>query len=129
MSTLSVLASQGHDCHYSRTIGDDIRTYDLVLVSSSIVCCESELAAIRTLAAAGVRSLAIGPFASQLANLYQEAGASVLVGEPDTHALAHPEFFTELLSQTSPQIYKQDSFDDVDLNDLPPIRWDLYLKN
>ena len=128
MSSLSVLASQGHDCHYSRAIEDDLQSYALVVVSSSIVCCESELEAIRAVVAKGVPCLAIGPFASQLSDLYQSAGASVLIGEPDLHILNHPDFPAELLKCSKPQIFKQDPSEPSDLNDLPPIRWDLYLK-
>ncbi|MFN9569705.1 MAG: B12-binding domain-containing radical SAM protein [Cyanobacteriota bacterium] len=129
MSMLSVACSQGHSCSYSRDPGISTGEYDLVIMSSSIVCCESELAAVKSLTSKAIPVLVVGPFASQLPELYREAGASVFVGEPDTHLLSQPELLEKVRSQPRATIYKQEINPDISLNDLPPIRWDLYLKN
>lgn len=129
MSTLSVLSSQGHDCNYSRTIDQHANSYDLVVLSSSIVCCESELEAIRKMTARGIRTFAIGPFASQMPDPYLDAGASVFIGEPDTYFLNHPEMIDQVINETTPKIYKPEFVPPVNFDDLPLIRWDLYLKD
>lgn len=131
MSSLSVLMKQGHECHYTRLVADVPETCDLVLISSSIVCCESELAAIRELASRSIPVLAIGPFATEVPSVYQEAGASVLSGEPDTHLNQNPGFIEQVLegSVAGPQSFQHSVDLTCPLDELPLIRWELYLNN
>lgn len=119
MSSLSVADSQGHHCSYSRDPNITFGDYDLVIMSSSIVCCESEIAAAKSLTAKGIPVLVIGPFASQLPDLYLQAGTSVLVGEPDTFLLTNSNFLQQLAGEPAGQIYKQEIAHQAGLNELP----------
>ena len=129
MSSLSVLMGQGHECHYTRTIEDIPHDCELVVVSSSIVCCESELAAIRQLADQNIIVLAIGPFATEVPDVYREAGASVLLGEPDSHLNHNPGFADHVLeaSASGAQIFQQNLDLNAPRDDLPLLCWELYL--
>ena len=40
--SISVLKQNGHDVHYSKTIPENYKSYELFIIVSSIVCCETE---------------------------------------------------------------------------------------
>ncbi len=83
-STLGVVEYQGNHCVYTTEIKDATNDFDLFILSSSIVACESELKAIEKLRILGKPILVIGPFASTCPEKYLAVGANVLIGEPDT---------------------------------------------
>lgn len=79
--TAAVLQRQGHEVRYTRDA--DAPEADLYLVPSSIVCHETEVAAVRALSARGRPVGVIGPFATSVPAPYVEAGAFVVAGEPE----------------------------------------------
>jgi len=76
------LRAAGHGVVYARA-PDEAGEADLYLIPSSIVCHETEIAAIRQLAARGKAVAAIGPFAANVSDPYLAAGATVIQGEPE----------------------------------------------
>ncbi|MCU0256528.1 MAG: radical SAM protein [Vicinamibacterales bacterium] len=114
--TAAVLRRQGHDVRYTREVepGDA----DLVLVPSSIVCHETEVAAVRALAARGRPVGVIGPFASSVPAPYVEAGAFVVSGEPEWF-FAGPGWSEGALAGVLP------AAPGGSLDDLPLPAWDL----
>ncbi len=118
--TAGVLRAQGHEVAYAREWPAG-SAWDLCLVTSSIVCHETELEAIRRLAADGVRIGVIGPFAGTLPSPYLDLGAFVISGEPEMFFVANPldgdllGSLEGLLPPAAP----------VDLDDLPRPAWEL----
>ena len=47
--SMSVLKKNGHEVHYSKNLPDTLDDYDLYIVVSSIVCCETECRNIKNL--------------------------------------------------------------------------------
>ena len=47
--TISVLKKHGHEVHYSKILPNDLNSFDLYIVVSSIVCCETECENIKIL--------------------------------------------------------------------------------
>lgn len=79
-----VLRHQGHEVAYSRQWGaEQHRGWDLCLVTSSIVCHETEVETVRAVVATGVPVGVMGPFATTLPAPYVAAGAFVISGEPE----------------------------------------------
>ena len=95
-STMGVAESLGHKCKYTTNIKDANYNFDIFILSSSIVACETEIKAIRFLRNFRVPILVIGPFASTCPKKYNENGANVLIGEPDTSLLTNPKILKEL---------------------------------
>jgi len=87
--TAGVLKEQGHTITYAREWPDD-GSFDLCLVTTSIVCHETELGAVDTAVNAGVPVGVIGPFATSMPAPYLAHGAFVIQGEPEMYFLAHP---------------------------------------
>ncbi len=76
------LISSGHDVKYSQDIHND-DDYNLYIIISSIVCHETEVENIKILAQRKKNILVAGPFATSNPTLYVNAGAKVIMGEPD----------------------------------------------
>lgn len=114
-----VLRQQGHEVVYSRTWPTD-GGCDLCLATSSIVCHETEVAAIRKVAETATPVGVIGSFAAVVSKPYLEAGAFVIGGEPEMYFMRHP------LSQESLHDLKGlVPAATVPLDDLPLPAWDL----
>ena len=81
--SMSVLKNYGHKVNYSKTLDNHFEEYDLYIVVSSIVCCETECENIKKLKKLNKKILVIGPFATSNPKKYIEAGGSVILGEPE----------------------------------------------
>ena len=81
--SMSVLKNYGHKVNYSKTLDNHFEEYDLYIVVSSIVCCETECENIRKLKKLNKKILVIGPFATSNPKKYIDAGGSVIFGEPE----------------------------------------------
>jgi len=127
VSTLSVLSSQGHDCHYFVDISNvDIRSFDAAIFSTSIVAHETEIEIISCLSEI-LPVIAIGPFAQIEHVTYIESGAHVLLDEPDTSFSADSELIHTLVSTTQPSAFRSE-IPPSSLQDLPLLRWDIVFK-
>jgi|TARA_B110000238_G_scaffold157705_1_gene170765 radical SAM superfamily enzyme YgiQ (UPF0313 family) len=120
--TISVLKKNGHIVTYSKTLPMNLDDYDLYIVVSSIVCCETECKDIKQITEFNKRVLAIGPFATSNPQKYNEAGATVIAGEPEFFFLKNKD----LDNLTNDKIISfQHNFG---LDDLPYPDWDIVLK-
>ena len=90
-STMGVAEKLGNNCKYSTSLKDANNGFDIFILSSSIVGCETELKAIKYLKNFDLPILVIGPFASTCPEKYLHQGANVLIGEPDTTLLSNSE--------------------------------------
>ena len=96
---------------------------DLYIVVSSIVCHETEISVIKNLSKQGKKIFVIGPFASTLPDLYINAGAKVILGEPEF-------FFFNYTGDKNFNDYKDlISSSERDINDLSLPGWDIIFKN
>src|SRR5262245_2845446 len=85
--TAGVLREQGHDVEYRKAKIDEVGPsitggVDLCLLTSSVVCHETEIEAVTKLKG-GVPVGVIGPFATAIPEPYVNAGAFVISGEPE----------------------------------------------
>ena len=81
--TFSVLKKLNYYVKYSKKLENIKDNFDFYIIVSSIVCCETELEVTKKLAKEGKKVFAIGPFATSMPHLYVEAGATVILGEPE----------------------------------------------
>ncbi len=118
--TAGVLRDQGHDVTYARDWLEG-ESFDLCLVTSSIVCHETELEAIHEVADRGVPVGVIGPFAMTLPSPYLAGGAFVIQGEPEMFFMEHP------LNEDSLGTLKGvlPAAPSTSLDDLPLPAWDI----
>ena len=89
------LIALGHEVDFKKNVSqEEIKGYDLILVPSSIVCHESELAVIEKFSS-HKKILVIGPFGSSNPENYLKKGAAVLKGEPENffHNIAAKYYF------------------------------------
>ena len=75
------LTSSGHEVSYTKKLNDI--NYDLYVLSSSIVCHETEIENIIKLIKKGQTVIVTGPFATNNPEPYIKAGAKVIKGEPE----------------------------------------------
>ena len=92
-------------------IDEIIEKFDLFIISSSIVCSDKEIEIIKELRNRKKLVVSIGPFATNLPNLYLSAGSSVISGEPEMF------FLNEKIENISgdPKIYKTTKTTDINL--------------
>ncbi len=121
--TFAVLEQKGHDVKFSKTLPKNLNEFDLFIVASSIVCCETELSIIKKIKSYKKKVFAIGPFATNKPNIYCEAGASVISGEPEFYFLKNNNFENDL----NKNIVKFTH--DYSLDNLPFPAWDKIIKN
>ena len=123
VQTAGVLIDQGHEVEYSKNF-DANKTYDLCLMTSSIISHETELAEIKKVTARRVPVGVIGPFATSIPAPYVDAGGFVVSGEPEMYFLNHPLDLSGLdrLCGVLP------SGDTLPLDDLPLPAWDLIFR-
>ena len=82
VQSIGELKAIGHKVKYSRKVDEGLKyNYDLIVVSSSIVCHETEVEAVKVLKNDNI-VLVVGPFATSIKN-YINAGAKVIYGEPE----------------------------------------------
>jgi len=121
--TISVLKKYGHEVHYSKIPPNDLNSFDLYIVVSSIVCCETECENIKNIVKFNKKVLVIGPFATSNPKKYIEAGGTVILGEPEF-------FFLKNQDLNDVENNKTISFQhDFALDDLPYPDWKSVSKN
>ena len=121
--TFSVLIEKGHDVVFCNELPEDYEKYDLFIVASSIVCCETELNLIKRIKIKKNNIFAIGPFATNKPKIYSEAGATVISGEPEFYFLQENNLEEDLKKDL---IIVRHNFE---LDDLPFPCWDKIIKN
>ncbi len=119
--TMSVLKKNGHDVFYSKNIPDNLYDFDLFIIVSSIVCCETECDYIKKISPLGKKIFVIGPFATNNPSKYINAGGIVISGEPEFYFLKNKE-----LTFNEDKIIKFDH--SFDLDDLPYPNWENIIK-
>ena len=121
--TYAVLEKKGHQVIYKEELPDDFMSYDLFIIVSSIVCCETESEIIKLLKSNSKKIFVIGPFATNIPKKYYEAGASVISGESEFYFLGNKKFEEDL----NKEIIKFNH--DFTVDDLPYPPWDKVIKN
>lgn len=121
--SMSVLKKNGHEVIYSKNFPQNYKEFDLYIVVSSIVCCETECEFIKKLSELKKKILVIGPFATNNPEKYVNAGGSVIMGEPEFYFLVNKEL-------KDIENKKVISFDHaLNLDDLPYPDWENVIKN
>ena len=120
MYAAGVLRAKGHDVSYARRCLD-YSAFDLILVTTAIISCETEVEIIRHIHADGVSVGAIGSFATSVPEPYVGAGAFVIRGEPEIFLMAE----TLTLESVSAMAGVVSTDVITDINDLPYPAWDL----
>tara|TARA_B100000242_G_scaffold61148_1_gene36759 strand:- start:785 stop:2152 length:1368 start_codon:yes stop_codon:yes gene_type:complete len=95
-SLIGVAEGVGHKCVYSTDLKDANINFDLFILSSSIVACETEISAVKELKKFKKPILVCGPFAATCHEKYFKAGANVILGEADTTFASDIKLFNEL---------------------------------
>ena len=117
--THSVLKKFSHDVMYSKILTKDFEKYDCYILSSSIVCCETEIRTINEIKSKTNKNIyVIGPFATNNPKKYIDAGAIVISGEPEFYFLKQKNFFLE--NEKKIIEFKHD----FSVDDLPIPLWD-----
>jgi anaerobic magnesium-protoporphyrin IX monomethyl ester cyclase len=136
--TAGVLQAQGHAVEYKKAKIDEVSPslvdgIDLCLLTSSVVCHETEVEAIRKLKST-VPLGVIGPFASSIPQPYVDAGAFVISGEPEFYLqrTGSPEHLLKATGVVSAPVFIGEAIRkdgdlriDKELDDLPLPAWDL----
>ena len=113
----------GNEVTYSKKIPDNFINYDLFIVVSSIVCCETECNYIKKISQLKKKIYVIGPFATSNPKKYIEAGGTVISGEPEF-------FFLKNENLEQKEDNKIVNFEhNFDLDDLPYPDWENVIKN
>ena len=121
--TIAVLKKFGHEVHYSKVLPEDLSSFNLYIVVSSIVCCETECENIKNIVEFNKKVLVIGPFATSNPKKYIEAGGTVITGEPEF-------FFMKNKDLNEIENNKTINFQhDFALDDLPYPDWESVSKN
>ena len=118
----AVLREKGHEVHYSNNIVND-EEYDCIIMSSSIVCHESEIKEIKKINKKS-KVIVVGSFVTSNPEKYLETGVRIVLGEP--------EFY--FLRNSLDKILKDNNFsfnsinkENEDLDSLPIPCWDLVI--
>ena len=124
--THAVLKDNGYEVTYSKKIVDNINSYDFYIVSSSIVCCETEIEAIKKIKASNNKPIfSIGPFATSNPKKYVDAGSIVISGEPEFYFFKYKNLDLETNREN-----KIISFEHTfSLDDLPTPNWEELIEN
>lgn len=120
--THSVLLDNGHDVDFLQDLPDDFEKYDLFIITSSIVCCETEIQLIKKINKKH-SIFVIGPFATTKPEIYYDAGATVISGEPEFYFLQNNNFIDDCKKEI---IFIKNNFE---LDDLPFPKWEKIIKN
>lgn len=121
--SISVLKQNGHDVHYSKTIPENCKSYELFIIVSSIVCCETECEYIKKISELKKKIYVIGPFATNNPKKYNDAGGIVISGEPEFYFLKNKDLNHD---EENKIINFQH---DYSLDDLPYPDWISVIKN
>jgi anaerobic magnesium-protoporphyrin IX monomethyl ester cyclase len=121
--SMAVLKNNGHEVQYSKKIPDNLKNFDLFIIISSIVCCETECNFIEEISNLKKKIYVIGPFATNNPQKYIAAGGTVISGEPEFYFLKNKNLdFIE-----NDKIINFDH--NYSLDDLPYPDWQNVIKN
>ena len=123
--TYSVLENTGHEIVYKENLGDDYNNFDLYIIVSSIVCCETEVDLIKLLKSKNKKIFVIGPFSTNNPDKYNDAGATVISGESEFYFLKNKD--TNFDEDLKKKIVKFDH--NFSIDDLPYPAWNKVIKN
>jgi radical SAM superfamily enzyme YgiQ (UPF0313 family) len=118
----SVLIKKGHDVEFERKITK--KKYDFYIVTSSIVCYETEIQIIKQLSKKNNKIFVIGSFATNNPALYSKFCATVIIGEPEFYFLSKTsdEYLIDL--KQNQVVFSHN----LTLDDLPYPLWDIISK-
>ena len=121
--TMSVLKKYNHEVYYKKILPKDYKNFDLFIIVSSIVCCETECEYIKKLSILKKKIFVIGPFATNMPEKYCEAGGIVIHGEPEFYFLKNKDLNFDNQNQNI-------SFEhDYNLDDLPYPEWNAVIQS
>ena len=89
--TYSVLEKMGHEIVYRENLGDDFKNFDIYIIVSSIVCCETEVNIIKVLKSENKKVFVMSPFATNNPDKYIETGATIISGESEFYFLKNKD--------------------------------------
>ena len=121
--SMSVLKNNGNEVYYQKQIPNNYKEYDIFIIVSSIVCCETECDYIKKISDLKKKIFVIGPFATTNPKKYIEAGGTVISGEPEFYFLKNKN----LDLKNHNQIINFDH--NFKLDDLPYPDWQSVIKN
>ena len=121
--TMSVVKKFGHNVEYTKNLPKNSENYDLFIIVSSIVCCETECNYIEQLSGLKKKIFVIGPFATNMPQKYCDAGGSVIMGEPEFFFLKNRDLN---VIENKKHITFEHNFN---LDDLPYPDWESVIKN
>tara|TARA_B100001996_G_scaffold304308_1_gene245197 strand:- start:728 stop:1942 length:1215 start_codon:yes stop_codon:yes gene_type:complete len=121
--THAVLKDKGHEVEYKNTLPENFDEFDFFIVVTSIVCCETEIEVIKKLKNKNKKIFAIGPFATNISNIFVKAGATVIHGEPEFYFLGNQNFDEDLKKDV---VYFENKHN---IDDLPYPKWEQLQKN
>lgn len=119
----AVLRDKGHEVSYSNNINNE-ELFDCIIMSSSIVCHESELNEIKKIKDKN-KIIVIGSFATSNPGNYLDLGVKVILGEPEFYFL-HNDLSFILKDQDNKSFHSMNK-DNENLDELPIPCWDLVL--
>ncbi len=126
VSTIGVLEKQGFNCTYTTNLKDSSSKFDLFILSSSIVACETEVEAVLFLKQFNKPILVVGPFAQTCPEKYIKAGGNVLMAEADTTLNSDKEILKKL-SLEGKEVIPKNIFSS--LTELPNPGWETVFKH
>jgi len=121
--SMSVLKKFNHHVEYHKNLPDNYKNFDLFIVVSSIVCCETECNFIQKLSLLNKKIFVIGPFATNVPKKYCDAGGIVIMGEPEFFFLKYKDL--NLIDKKQIISFEHD----FNLDDLPYPEWETVIKN
>ena len=117
----AVLRDKGHEVSYSNNIKNE-ELFDCIIMSSSIVCHESELNEIKKIEDKN-KIIVVGSFATSNPENYLDLGVKVILGEPEFYFLRN-ELSLILKNQNNKSFHSMNK-DNENLDELPIPCWDL----
>ena len=127
VQTIGELINSNHDVTFTKNIDnlDQLDDYDFFIITSSIVCHETEIKLIGDLSKYKKTIFAIGPFATSNPKNYLDAGSKVVSGEPEMFFWNFGLSLEEI--NVLPNVIKD--FNIIDINDLSIPGWEIIFKS
>ena len=122
--SISVLKKKGYDVTYENDV-DLVNNVDLCLVTSSIVCHETELEVLKKLKKREIYTGVIGSFCTTVPDLYIKESDFVISGEPEFFLLR--EDINNLIKEKKRGVLK--SVLDKNLDKLPFPAWEVFFNS
>lgn len=126
VQTIGELININHEVKFVKNFKglNDISEYDFFIITSSIVCHETEIEVIKELTTYKKNIFSIGPFATSNPQNYINAGSKVISGEPEMFFHKFNLSLNEL--NLLPNLIN--NFKSIDINDLSIPGWEVIFK-